>query len=154
MSEIEIREVKEGRGKICNDLLRSLPLWFGIESAIQQYVKDVETMTTIVAFSADKPVGFLSLNQHSEWTAEVHVMAIDPTFHRKGVGRRLIEEAEEFLRKSGFEFLSVKTLSPARENKEYELTRKFYLSVGFRTVEEFKTLWGEANPCLLLIKSL
>jgi len=26
--------------------------------------------------------------------------------------------------------------------------------MGFRPVEEFKTLWGEAHPCLLMIKAL
>lgn len=28
------------------------------------------------------------------------------------------------------------------------------MALGFVPVEEFKTLWGEHNPCLLLIKSL
>lgn len=151
---MEIRQITARRGQICNDLLRSLPAWFGNESATQQYVKNVEAMPTFAAFSGDKPIGFLSLNPHSQWTAEIHVMAVHPDFHGQGVGTQLLRTAEAHLRNSGFEFLSVKTLSPARKNREYDLTRGFYFSAGFRTVEEFKTLWGEANPCLLLIKAL
>ncbi|MBC7456865.1 MAG: hypothetical protein H7235_01205, partial [Bdellovibrionaceae bacterium] len=48
----------------------------------------------------------------------------------------------------------VKTLSEARAHENYEKTRKFYLKSGFVPIEEFKTLWGEHNPCLMLIKDL
>jgi ribosomal protein S18 acetylase RimI-like enzyme len=154
MSQVEIREIKENRGVICNDLLRSLPLWFGIEAAIQQYVSDVEAMPTFVAYAENRPVGFISLNRHNEWTAEVHIIAVRAEFHRSGIGRRLIEVSQDYLKALKYEFLSVKTLSPSRPNKEYEMTRKFYYSMGFRPVEEFRTLWGEANPCLLMIKAL
>ncbi len=139
---------------ICNELLRSLPLWFGIESAIQRYVSDVEGLTTFVAYIDDKPLGLVSIKAHNEYTAEVYVMAVHPKFHRRGIGRLLVEKTESHLKGLNYEYLSVKTLSPSRPNKEYEQTRAFYLAMGFKPVEEFKTLWGEANPCLLMIKAL
>jgi ribosomal protein S18 acetylase RimI-like enzyme len=154
MADLNIEEIKQGCGRICDELLRSLPLWFGIESAIRQYVSDVETMPTFVADVGDRAIGFVSLNPHNEWTAEVHVIAIHPEFHRKGVGRKLIAVSEDYLRERGYKFLSVKTISSSSQSKEYEITRKFYFSIGFRPVEEFRTLWGEANPCLLMIKAL
>ncbi|MCM2324779.1 MAG: GNAT family N-acetyltransferase [Oligoflexia bacterium] len=154
MTTIEVREVTEGRGAICDELFRALPKWFGIEGAIREYVSDVERMPTLVAYAGERAVGLVALNRHSEWTSEIHVMAVHPEFHRLGIGKRLVREAEAYLRRERTEFLSVKTLSPSRPNREYELTRRFYFAMGFRTVEEFKTLWGEANPCLLLIKSL
>ena len=152
--EFAIREAAENRGEICNSLLRSLPAWFGIETAIQSYVKDVESMTTFAVFDGDLAIGFLSLNRHSEATSEIHVMAVHPDYHRKGIGQRLVQRAEDYLRETGAEFLSVKTLSSSRECREYELTRQFYVAQGFRVVEEFKTLWGPANPCLFMIKAL
>jgi GNAT superfamily N-acetyltransferase len=111
-------------------------------------------MPTFVAYSNGEPAGFVSLNPHNEYTAEVHVMAVREAFHRTGVGRKLIETSENYLRQQNYEFLSVKTLSPSKPNKEYEMTRKFYISTGFRPVEAFKTLWGESNPCLFMIKTL
>jgi GNAT superfamily N-acetyltransferase len=154
MDGATVRQVTLDRGRICDEMLRSLPRWFGIESAIRQYVSDVERMTTFVACIEERPVGLASLYLHNEYTAELHVIAVHPEFHRKGIGRLLMKALESHLKPLNYEFLSVKTLSPSRSNMEYEKTRTFYAAMGFRPVEEFKTLWGEANPCLLMIKAL
>lgn len=145
---------QQKKSQICEKILRSLPNWFGIESAIQDYVADVQPMIFLVAYEKQQPIGFLALNKHNQYTAEIHVMAILPQFHRHGIGRKLVREAEQILQHDGFQFLSVKTLSESRPNKEYDQTRKFYLDIGFIPIEEFKTLWGEHNPCLLLIKAI
>ncbi|MBI6545449.1 MAG: N-acetyltransferase [Cyanobacteria bacterium NC_groundwater_1444_Ag_S-0.65um_54_12] len=153
-SGIEIREVHSGKGHLCEQTLRALPDWFGIEQAIVNYTADVESMPTFGAFKGDQAVGFLSLKIHSEATGEIYVMGIRPEFHRLRIGGRLVQAVEDHLRKSGHRYLTVKTLSPARENHEYEATRRFYASIGFASLEEFPTLWGEANPCLMMAKSL
>lgn len=142
------------KSEICNGILRSLPLWFGIETAIVDYVQDVRAMETWAAFEGDQLLGFASINRHFEASAEIHVMGIKENFHRKGIGRTLLNDIENELRKGGVKFLTVKTLSASRLNKEFDQTRNFYLHVGFTPLEEFKTLWGEANPCLLLVKGL
>jgi putative hydrolase of HD superfamily len=131
-----------------------LPQWFGIESAIVKYIKDVTTMDTWVNYDNDKPVGFISIHKHNPYTAELHVMGVLESHHRQRIGENLIAETEKYLRNSNFQFYQVKTLSESRECEEYSRTRKFYLKMGFLPVEEFKNLWDEANPCLLLIKSL
>lgn len=141
------------KSQICEKILRSLPEWFGIESAILDYVKDVQKMETWVAIENDT-VGFVSLNKHNEKTAEVHVIGILPAFHRKQIGSDLMRAAENSLVMQGYQFLTVKTLSPSRSDKNYDKTRLFYLRCGFTPIEEFKTLWGEHNPCLMLIKNL
>lgn len=142
------------KSEICNSILRSLPLWFGIESAIVDYANDIKPMQTWAAYEHDQIIGFASINKHFKKSAEIHVMGIRQEFHRKGIGHQLIEGIEKELRKQGFKFLTVKTLSESRPNQEYDQTRNFYLKTGFTPLEEFKTLWGEANPCLLLIKNL
>ncbi|HLD73655.1 MAG TPA: GNAT family N-acetyltransferase [Bdellovibrionota bacterium] len=152
--EVNIYELTEQRGSVCNKLLRSLPEWFGIEEAIQNYVRDVENMQTFVAEQSSGIVGFISLNKHNKLTAEIHVMAVDKKFHRHGFGKRLVSAAENNLKNQSFKYLTVKTLSPSRPNKEYDLTRKFYEAIGFEPLEEFKTLWDKHNPCLLMLKVL
>jgi ribosomal protein S18 acetylase RimI-like enzyme len=111
-------------------------------------------MPMFVAKVESEIVGFLSLNFHNKYTAEIHVMGVLPDFHRKKMGKELVRAAEKYLGKKGYTYLSVKTLSESRPNEEYDQTRNFYYGVGFLPVEEFKTLWGEHNPCLLLIKNL
>lgn len=142
------------KSEICNSILRRLPLWFGIESAIVNYVQDVKPMQTWVAYENNSAVGFVSIRKHFSESAEIHVMGILQEFHRKGIGHQLISEIENGLRNEGAKFLTVKTLSESRPSKEYDQTRNFYLKAGFTPVEEFKTLWDESNPCLFMVKSI
>lgn len=67
---------------------------------------------------------------------------------------RQSELCEPILRAQKVEFLQAKTLSAKHPDVGYGRTRQFYLAVGFRPLEEFPDLWGEANPCLQLIKYL
>jgi GNAT superfamily N-acetyltransferase len=152
---ITINEVQNEKGATCDRILRALPTWFGIESAIVEYTRDVESMPMFVAEGDQgNTIAFLSLNFHNQFNAEIHVMGVLPDFHGKGLGTALVCAVEEYAREKGTRYLTVKTLSPARPDHGYEMTRRFYQSVGFVPLEEFKTLWGEANPCLLMIKSL
>jgi ribosomal protein S18 acetylase RimI-like enzyme/catechol 2,3-dioxygenase-like lactoylglutathione lyase family enzyme len=153
MKIITVTEAK-GKSQVCEKILRSLPQWFGIESAIVDYVNDVQSMETLAAEEAGEVIGFLSFNKHNNCSAEIHVMGVLEKYHRKGIGQKLVARAEDILREQGLKFLTVKTLSASRASEEYDRTRKFYLKIGFSPVEEFKTLWGEANPCLFLLKEL
>jgi len=151
---MKIEIIETGKSEICEKILRSIPDWFGIESAIVDYIKDVQSMPMLAAKLETEVVGFLSLKFHNKYTAEIHVMGVLPDFHRRKVGRMLVEAAEKYLSERDYKYLTVKTLSESRPNEEYDRTRKFYYGVGFIPLEEFKTLWGEHNPCLLLIKDV
>ncbi len=46
-----------------------------------------------------------------------------------------------------------KSIQFKRDNyKEYDVTNRFYVSVGYKELECFPTLWGECNTCQLYIK--
>lgn len=36
----------------------------------------------------------------------------------------------------------------------YDATNRFYISLGFKELEVFKTLWDEDNPCQIYIMSI
>ena len=143
-----------GKSFVCEPILCSLPQWFGIEEANAQYIRDIEVLPTFIALVDDDVIGFLTLKQHNEYSAEIHVMGVTPRLHRKGVGRALLTRVEEYLQGQGVEYLQVKTLSDTHPDAAYARTRAFYMAVGFRPLEEFKTLWNEENPCLLMVKSV
>ncbi len=149
-----IQKIQKNKGNICDLILRALPDWFGIEQAIVEYIKSVESLTTFVAFSEDKPIGILSIKFHNNYTADIYLMAVLKEFHGQGVGKALLVAVEKYSRDSGTEYLMVKTLGPSRPNKYYDKTRGFYLSCGFRPLEEFKTIWNETNPCLIMVKRI
>jgi len=143
-----------GKALACEPILRALPEWFGIEEATQQYIRDIDQLPTLLARLDGEVVGFLTIKQHTECAGEIHVMGVRQDVQRRGIGRALLVKAEEHLTKRGVEYLQVKTLSPARPNEHYRRTREFYAAMGFRPLEEFPLLWGEANPCLQMVKKL
>jgi GNAT superfamily N-acetyltransferase len=145
---------QELKGAICESILRSLPNWFGAEESILDYVKTTKEMPFYVVYDGNTPIGFVAIKIHNRYTAEVYVMGVLQDYHRRGIGKFLINQCEEFCLEKGLEFLSVKTLDESRPSKSYEKTRVFYTSVGFRPLEVFKTLWGEENPCLYMVKYL
>lgn len=141
-------------GDDCERILRALPDWFGIEDATQHYIDSTRELPTILAYADDVVIGFMSLKIHNPFSAEIYVMGVHPDVHRQGVGRKMLRVADRYLRVDGIEYLQVKTLSDAHPDPYYAHTRRFYRAMAFRPVEEFPMLWGEANPCLLLIKAL
>ncbi len=143
-----------GQSGLCAPILRALPDWFGIESATRQYIQDIDGLPTFLAQIESETIGFLSLKLHNSYAAEIHVMGILPGWHKQGIGRALLEAAQNWLRTQGVEYLQVKTLSASHPDPFYARTRAFYNRLGFRPLEEFPSLWGSENPCLLLVKAL
>jgi GNAT superfamily N-acetyltransferase len=140
----------EERSRICETVLRDLPDWFGVEEAVEAYIRDVADLPTFAAGDD----GFLSLELRTLFAAEVYVLGVRRQLHRRGLGSALLAAAEAFLRERGVEYLQVKTLGPSRPDPGYEATRRFYEARGFRALEEMPTLWSADNPCLLLVKRL
>jgi GNAT superfamily N-acetyltransferase len=138
------------RSALCRRVLAALPDWFGLPDAVERYVRDVTSLPVL----AVDDVGFLALKVHSDTAAEIYVMGVLPAHHRGGIGSALVAEAEELLRGTGVEYLQVKTLGPSRPDEHYARTRRFYEARGFRPLEETTAIWGEENPCLIMVKRL
>ncbi len=151
---ITIEEARHDRSAICADVLRTLPDWFGIEAAREQYVREAADRPMLVARNGTEIVGFLSMTRHAPGAWEIHAMAIRPDRHRQGIGRLLLAAAEAHLHQQRAELLSVKTLSARCDYEPYERTRRFYRAMGFRPLMELPTLWSPENPCLVMIKTL
>ncbi len=66
----------------------------------------------------------------------------------------MLDHVENSLAKDGVEFLQVKTLSSNKTDEGYERTRGFYLSCGFRPLEEFPDFLDHESPALQMIKTV
>ena len=148
-------EIVEERAeqKAVAELLAALPEWFGIPESTAEYVASADRLAALVARDGSSVVGVLLHQRHFKQTGEIHLLAVDPRYHRHGIGRALVSAVEELLAADGATLLSVKTLGESRPDRFYDTTRKFYLACGFIPVEEFLDLWPE-NPCLFLVKPL
>ncbi len=142
------------KSEICEFILRSLPGWFGIEKAIIDYGEGVKDKLFLTVYVKSIPVGFIAMKEHNEHTSEIYVMGIVKELHGRGIGKRLLCNVERRMLEQGKKFMSVKTLSDSHPDGNYDRTRKFYRSVGFYPLEELKGLWGEENPCLIMVKPL
>lgn len=151
---ITIQSPTTNCGPVCEPILRALPEWFGIEESLIQYVKDADSMPTMLVKNGEDVIGFLTIKKNFPESADIHCMGILPKYHRTGTGKMLIEALENHLRDEGVKILQVKTVSADRNCDAYEKSRAFYKAVGFIPLEVFPTLWDEANPCLVLVKSI
>lgn len=138
---------------ICREILESLPDWFGIPEAREEYISNSESQLFFAAREDGKSVGFLCLKETGKDTVELAVMGVLKEFHRHGIGRKLFMAAQEKAMESGYSFMQVKTVQMGRY-EEYDDTNNFYISLGFKELEVFPTLWDEYNPCQIYIMSL
>jgi ribosomal protein S18 acetylase RimI-like enzyme len=151
---VGIRSPQE-RSRICAEILRELPGWFGLADSVKAYVRDVADLPVLAVATEDgSAAGFLALKDHGPSAVEIYVMGVRPELHGRGLGTLLVTAAEDDLRTRGVEFLHVKTLGPSHPSEGYARTRTLYEAHGFRPLEEIHGLWAEGNPCLVLVKHL
>ena len=108
-----------GQSAACVPLIRALPDWFGLEESIKNYAHEIESLPTFLAKANGQMLGFLTIKQHTPYSAEILVMAVRPETQRSGIGRALVEAAEAYARGLGIEYMQVKTLGPSRPDEGY-----------------------------------
>ncbi|MFI7224818.1 GNAT family N-acetyltransferase [Nonomuraea angiospora] len=133
-------------------LLDQLPSWFGIPEANAAYVESATRLPGLLAHAGAQAVGVLLYRRHFAEAAEIHLMAVSPDWHRRGVGRALLDALTSDVRAQGCRLLQVKTLGAGDPDPGYAKTRAFYRAVGFLPLEETDDLWP-GNPCLIMVKS-
>lgn len=140
--------------EISTKILGSLPKWFGIPESTAEYIKESSNMPFWAAYDTGKVVGFIALKKTSECTSEIYVMGIDEGCHRKGIGKELFQVCYDYCKENRVEFLQVKTLADSRPDENYAKTRRFYKAMGFRELECIPEIWGDKNPCLIMIMKI
>ena len=151
--QIKKIECDNTRKIIVRKILESLPDWFGIPESTDEYIVDSKSRPFFCAYADDVPIGFLYLKETGRHTVELAVMGVLKEYHRQGVGRKLFAEAKNEAKRLGYSFIQVKTVQMGR----YEIyvdTNRFYLSLGFKELEVFPTLWDECNPCQIYIMAI
>ena len=146
-------ECDNTREVIARTILESLADWFGIPEATEEYIADSKGRPFFCAYADDVPVGFLYLKETGRHTVELAVMGVLKEYHRQGVGRKLFAEAKNEAKQLGYSFIQVKTVQMGRYDI-YDDTNRFYLSLGFKELEVFPTLWDECNPCQIYIMAI
>lgn len=144
---------QEEKEYISRTILESLPDWFGIPEAREEYIRDSYGRPFFCAYINGEAAGFLYLKETGKHTVELAVMGVRKEYHRTGIGRTLFDAAKNEAKRRGYSFIQVKTVKMGTYDI-YDDTNRFYLSLGFRELEVFPTLWDECNPCQIYIMAL
>lgn len=136
------------------NILRTLPAWFGDEQSLREYAANTAHLPTFIAEEAGEPLAFVSLRRHFLESWEVDCIAVAASWRMTGVGRLLHSHVERWLRDQGAKLLQVKTLAEIHPSVEYAQTRKFYTRLGYRPLEVFPDLWAPHLPVLVMVKDL
>lgn len=140
---------------ICEEVLKDLPEWFGIPSALKAYVKGVSNKPFLAVYDTrGETVGFYALREENAHTLDMYVLGIKKAYQGQGVGRRLQNMVEQFAREKGYHQLIVLTLSEKANSDAYRQTRAFYNRMGFKALYQSDAIWGEKNPCSILVKHI
>ncbi len=150
---IRFIEDADERRKISRSILESLTDWFEVEESREQYIKESADQPFWASVDGDVYEGFLCLKETGRTTMELAVMGVRKECHRKGIGRRLFAAAKDYASMHGYEFIQVKTVKSG-VYEDYDITNRFYLSLGFRELEVLADYWDEANPCQIYVMSL
>jgi len=154
--DIKFKKVldSEEKTQICRKVLEDLPMWFGIPESTNEYCENVTQYKFIALCDAEEEIGFASIKENSEYVSELYVLGILRKYHRKGIGKLLMEYIYKELKERKIHYLEVKTLDESRESEEYQRTRMFYKKMGFIPFDILENEWGKENPCLIMLKDL
>lgn len=151
---IQVEDSKQ-KSVYTKKILENLPEWFGNKQALDDYVEKVKALPYWGAFlENDNCVGFFAVKTHYDYTGEIVVCGILKEYQHIGIGKALYSATEKYLSQNGCKFVLVKTLSDLVDFEPYVRTRNFYKSIGFEPLITLTEMWDEANPCLIMLKTL
>jgi len=135
----------------CDEIIRSLPDWFGNDEGIAECAAAVRAQPGLVDVADGEVTGFLTWKHHHPGSAEITWLAVHADHRGRGVGTALVDQLVTSLEPA--RFLLVKTLSVAADYEPYESTRAFYRARGFVELMELD-VWGPENPATLFVRPL
>lgn len=145
--------VRENDPAAAARILGELPAWFGLPAANAHYIEAAAIKASYLAQVDGSTVGLALVDRHFPETAEIHLIAVAPEWHGRGVGTALVEAIEEDVSRDGARLLEVKTVGASYEDEGYAATRAFYEARGFLSLEEMSELdWD--GPTLIMVKPL
>jgi len=151
--EVCLEKDPDKKAATCREIVQSLPEWFAINKIVEHHIEMARALPFVCASLYGKVVGFAALKPHHRINCEIYAMGVFREFHRRGIGKAIITEIEDYCRARGAGYVTVKTVGEASRNAHYAATRRFYQApAGFKELEGLDGLWQE--PCLYMLKPM
>src|SRR5688500_10945890 len=104
-----LKIVRRAAGAECASILAELPDWFRLPASNAAYTELAEREQAWLAEESGQPLGLMVLADHGFSALDIHLIAVRPHAHRRGVGTALIRHACAVARELGKPYLTVKT---------------------------------------------
>jgi len=135
---IEVRLMQEGDHPAVKQIVESLSKWFDDRTRNISVPIDIRHQHGFVAVSGDDVVGFITLYV-AEGKLNIGWIGVRSDLHRKGIGKLLLNRAEQMATGMGITQLATYTLGDRVDYEPYERTRQFYFKNGFRVYQRSQT---------------
>jgi ribosomal protein S18 acetylase RimI-like enzyme len=148
-----VRTLEAADAATCDDIIASLPDWFGLPEGIRDCARDVRTQSGLVCERHQRVVGFVTYVQRTPTVSEITWMAVHANDRNRGIGTALVEELITRLAATTVRLLLVQTVSDREDpGPEYAATRAFYLARGFSPAAELEG--KPENPIQLMSRRI
>ena len=125
------------------DLIRKkIFQWSEKYPSSEVFKNDIDKNTLFVAKHKSKIIGCVALCSNKDleyknvkWLTEdnknlyIHRLAVDPNFQKKGIGKSLMDFAEEYAKKNQFKTVRLDTFSQNKRNNKFYKSRE-YVKLG------------------------
>ena len=102
--------------------------WQARQTADVASLLDTEPENIWLALQGNDLAGFIGIRSHPEdQMGEIHIVAVSPDRQRRGIGRKLMEFAEQTIRASGMKMVMVETIG----DSGHEPARRAYEAIGY-----------------------
>ncbi|WIE81425.1 GNAT family N-acetyltransferase [Curtobacterium sp. MCSS17_016] len=134
---------------VVRTLLHQQAHLFGGDDTIASYVDDASNpdFDSLIVTRDNRTRGAILTRRRFPETVEVHLLVVDDTVHRTGIGSFLLREAATRARTAGAKMLTVRVLIEGRGHQECAGVRTFYEANGFIPLDN-------TGPTVLLAKHL
>ena len=151
-----VRELRPEDASRCDEIVSSLPDWFGLDEGIREASDAVRNQRGLVFERDGTVLGFVTHEPRATESAEITWIAVHAEARGDGIGSAMLEVLTAQLIREGKRLLFVKTLSDREDpGPEYAATRAFYLGRGFVPAAELDLDPPDPeNPIQLMVLAL
>ncbi|HET55182.1 MAG TPA: N-acetyltransferase [Ignavibacteria bacterium] len=123
-----------------------------IDETLENKEKDEYSYSIFIYEFDNKAIGYHCVGKRymTEGTFDLYWIVTDTSFQGKGIGKKLLNHAEEFIKeKNGYLVLAETSSQPS-----YEATRKFYLNNDYEVLAEIKNFYKVNDNLIIFGKYL
>lgn len=156
-----IRELQKKDRKDLISVINSIPIFNDeekntavelIDETLENEEKDEYDYSIFIYEFDKKAAGYYCIGKRymTEGTYDLYWIVVDSDLHGKGIGRKLLKHAEEFIKeKKGYLVIAETSSQPS-----YEATRKFYHSNDYEVLADIKNFYKVNDNLIIFGKYL